>query len=349
MQLSSRIFGRKAPFDPGAGDIARFLQLLDFTLERLFISETPVQALTTQDTQLDFRHVQPTAVLRRVVKLQFAQDASGFFWREPLIERRRLVRVQVVHHDPHPLGFREAFIHQPLHLLREILHRPLPSHLNVPPSTFRLTEHKQVADTLSLIFIIEPLDFPDAHRQRLPRFANQLCARLIEADHRQLFVIFLNLQVEHIFHAGHELGIDLADTPLLFQPGFKFVFLSTWRTVSRAMEEANFNSTTLSASKQSVQRAPPSGGVLHAKATRCASCLPVNLRACPRRGLSFKHSRLSSTKRRRVRSTVLMPQPRAATICSSVEPEAANSRMRARVTLRWSNLTGHKTLARIEG
>ncbi len=45
MQLSSRIFGRKAPFDLGAGDIARFFQLLNFTFERLFISDASVQAI----------------------------------------------------------------------------------------------------------------------------------------------------------------------------------------------------------------------------------------------------------------------------------------------------------------
>ncbi len=89
MQLSSRIFGRKAPFDLGAGDIARFFQLLDFTLERLFISDASVQALAREDAQLDLRHVQPTAMLRRVVELQFAQDASGFFRSESLVQRTR--------------------------------------------------------------------------------------------------------------------------------------------------------------------------------------------------------------------------------------------------------------------
>jgi len=47
------------------------------------------------------------------------------------------------------------------------------------------------------------------------------------------------------------------------------------------MEVANFNSTTLSASKQSVQRARPVGGVLHATAIWCASCLPVNFACLP--------------------------------------------------------------------
>jgi hypothetical protein len=70
LQLAPRIFGRKAPFDLGAGGIARFFPLLDFSRERLFLSDAPVQALATQDAQLDFRHIQPTAMLGRVVKLQ---------------------------------------------------------------------------------------------------------------------------------------------------------------------------------------------------------------------------------------------------------------------------------------
>ncbi len=77
--------------------------------------------------------------------------------------------------------------------------------------------------------------------------------------------------------------------------------------VSRAILEANFNATTLSANNCSVQRARPRGGVLHAMATRSASCLPVNMGPCPRRGRSVRQPKPSSTKRLRVRSTVANP------------------------------------------
>ena len=260
MQLSSRIFGRKTPLDFGARSVAFFFQLLDFSLERLFVADAPVQALPTKDAQLDFGDVQPTARLRRVVKFQPLGNAPRFFGREYLVERRNLVRVQVVHDDTHALGFREAFVNEPLHLAREVRHRALLGYFDMPEATLRLTEHEQVAHASSLIFVIEPRDLSWTHRQRATSLSNQLLARLVKADHRQLLGVRFSVQIQHVFHAGDELGIDLADTPWLLQPWLQFVFLSTWRTVSRQIESANFNSTTLSANKRSVQRAASTSG-----------------------------------------------------------------------------------------
>ena len=159
MQLSSRIFSRKTPLDLGAGGVALVFQLLDFTLERGFVSDASVQALATKDAQLDFRHVQPTAMLRRVVKLQFAKYPPRFFWREPLVERGRLVHVQVVHHDPHPLGKRKGYVGKPLHLVGEVCHRPVLGDFDMSEAALRLTKHKQVAPAAALVFVIKPLGF----------------------------------------------------------------------------------------------------------------------------------------------------------------------------------------------
>src|SRR5215207_3466552 len=334
MQLPPRILGREPPLDLGAGGVARLLQFPDFTLERLFVADAPVQTLTAEDAQLDLGDVEPTAMLRRVVELQPPSDAACFLRREGLIQRGHPVRVQVVEHDPHPLGLRVGFIHQPLHLPRKVLHRALPRDFDMPPTALRLTKHKEVAHPLAAVLIIEALRSSGLSWQRLARLGDKLLARLVEADHGASLIVRLGVEVKHVLHRRDELRVHLADAPLLVQPRLELVFFSTWRTVSRVMEEAKPNSTTLSASSRSVQRARPPGGVLHATATRCASCLPESFRSPPRRGRSLRHPRPSSTKRRRVRSTVLMPQESAATICSSAEPVAASSRMRARVTLR---------------
>src|SRR5215216_3588858 len=334
MQLAPRISACEAPLNLGTSRIAFFFQFLDLKLERFFISNSPVKALTTQDTQLDLCDIQPTPMLGRVVKLQLPQDTPRLFVRERLIKRCSTVRIQVVEHYPHPLGLRECFINKPSHLSREVLHRSLLGHCDVPPPSLRFTKHKQVAHASSLIFVIEALDSSGTCRHWLSGFSNQLFARLIKPDCGTLFIIIFGVQIKHVFHAGDKLGVDLAYAPLLFQPRLEFVFLSTWRTVSRAMELAKFNSTTLSASSRSVQRACPVGGLLQAMAIICASCLPVSLRACPRRGRSLRQPRPSSTKRLRVRSTVAKAVLRAVTTCSSVKPSAANNKMRARVTLR---------------
>src|SRR5215210_5731483 len=290
MQLAPRIFACKSPLNLGTSRIALFFQLLDLAFQRFLIFNSPIKALTTEDAQLDFSNIQPTTMLGRVVKLQLPQDTPRFIRRERLIKRCRSVRVQIVEHHPHPLGLWECFINKPSHLSSEVLHRSLLGHLDVSPSSLRLTNHKQVTHATSLIFIIESLDFSSSRWGRLSAFSNQLFTCLIKADCRMLLIIIFCVQIEHVFHAGDELGVYFTYAPLLFQPRLEFVFLSTWRMVSRAIDEAKFNSTTLSASSLSVQRACPVGGLLQAMAIIWASCLPVNLRACPLRGRSFRHS-----------------------------------------------------------
>src|SRR6201991_1148417 len=349
MQLLPRSFGCEAPFDFGLGGISILFQLLNFSFERWLVSYAPIQALTTKDAQLYLRDIQPTPMLWRVMKLQLPQYPPRFFWRERLIQRCRSMCVQVIKHYSHSLGLWECFVNKPFHLPRKVLHRSLLGHRNVPPSSLRFAHHEQVAHASSLILIIKASDFPSTGGNWLPGFSDQLLARLIEADRGTHFVVIFGIQIKHIFHASNELGVDFADTPLLFQPRLEFVFLSTWRMVSRAIESVNFNSTTLSANSRNVQRARPSGGLLQATAIICASCLPVNLRACPRRGRSLRHPNPSSTKRLRVRSTVAKAVLRVLTMCSSVKPSAANSRMRARVTLReecWPRLTSRCKVSR---
>ena len=334
MQLSSRSFGRKTPLDFGARSLAFCFQLLDFSLERLFVADAPVQALPTKDAPLAFGAVQPTARLRRVGKFQPLRNAPRCCGREYLVARRNRVRLHVVHDDPHALGFREAFVNEPLQLARQVRHRPLLAYFDIPEATLRLTEHEPVAHASSRICVSEPLDLSRPPRQRATSLSNQLLARLVKADHRPLLVVSLSVPIQHLFQAGDELGMDLADPPLLLQPGRQFVCLRTWPTVSRQLAAAHFNSTTLSANKRRVERAGPSGGVRHAPATRCASCWPVSLRSAPRRGRSLRQPRLSSTNRLGVRSTVANPVLSEATLCSSVESSAASRSRRARVTWR---------------
>ena len=94
------------------------------------------------------------------------------------------------------------------------------------------------------------------------------------------------------------------------------------------------NSTSLSPSSRSVQRAWPSGGAEQASATSFASPAPSSFRGlrltCLRR--STAASRPSSTQRLRTRSTVEAPTPRTDAISASVRPpssrsSSANSRM----------------------
>ena len=85
------------------------------------------------------------------------------------------------------------------------------------------------------------------------RPGQQLGGGLVKADHRPLWVIGFGVQVQHILHAGHELGAHLGDAPLFLLLGLERVFFSRRRTPSRDMEDANPNSTTFPASRRRVQ------------------------------------------------------------------------------------------------
>ena len=101
------------------------------------------------------------------------------------------------------------------------------------------------------------------------------------------------------------------------------------------MLSANPIATTLPASSCSVQCVCPSGASLQAMATKCASCLPSNLRLCPGRGRSMSAlSSPSCTYRVRTRPTVdaLINSPLA--MSRSIRPSSAFSNTSARLTLR---------------
>ena len=60
------------------------------------IRDPAVQALAGQHIDLDFRHVEPTSVLRRVVNLEPPGEARCLRRLECVVKRRQLVGVEVV-------------------------------------------------------------------------------------------------------------------------------------------------------------------------------------------------------------------------------------------------------------
>ena len=71
-ELSISVLASELPLDGSLRSVASLLPRVDFALKKLLTGDAPVQALTTEDADLDFRHVQPTRVLRRVVELERA-------------------------------------------------------------------------------------------------------------------------------------------------------------------------------------------------------------------------------------------------------------------------------------
>ena len=148
---------------------------------------------------------------------------------------------------------------------------------------------------------------------------------------------------------SHELPTHLGDAPLIPLPWLELVLLSIWGTVSGDILSANSIATTLSASSLSDHRVCPSGAALHVMATRCASCLPLNLRFPPGRGRSL--SALSSpslTNRARNLATVVAWMDRASAILRPSCPSSAFKRASARFTMRTGDLPRGATSSKSE-
>src|SRR3954469_10493918 len=268
------------------------------------------------------------------MELQLPHYPSSLLRRKPLVERARPVRTKVVHHHPDALGLRITFIHEPLHLLGELLLRVPLGDRDVPPPRTSLAEGEEVRHPTSPVLIVEALCPSGLSRDGRARLRDELLTLLVEVNHPAQLVVGLGVEVEHLLHAGDVLRRDRRDTPLLLQPRLDPLFFSTRRTVSCEQLSASPHSTTRPASSRIVQRPRPSGAWLHASATSRASAFSERQGRAPGRGRSLMAPSPSSTKRRRVRSTVAWPTPSAVTISASVAPRAAWSRMRARVILR---------------
>src|SRR4051794_21200225 len=87
-ELDAGVLGGELPVGPGGGGVAPVLPSLDVALQRRPIAH-PVGQVAAEGTQLDLCHVQPGAVLGRVVDLEPLGEALGLLGRERLVERGR--------------------------------------------------------------------------------------------------------------------------------------------------------------------------------------------------------------------------------------------------------------------
>ena len=74
------------PFDPRARLVALALPRVDLGDEDFTLANSAIQALTAQYADLDFHHVEPARMFRRVVKLQALKDAVCLGRREGFVQ-----------------------------------------------------------------------------------------------------------------------------------------------------------------------------------------------------------------------------------------------------------------------
>jgi hypothetical protein len=120
--------------------VARALPSGDFLPQSFDARNAAIQTLASENSELTFRHIEPTAMLGGVVKLQFAGDAAGFLWRKDTIQGRGSVGIEVVHDQPDSLRIRKVHINELLHLLGKIAFSALFRDINLTPTLQGLYE-----------------------------------------------------------------------------------------------------------------------------------------------------------------------------------------------------------------
>src|SRR6266511_2209978 len=191
----------------------------------------------------------------------------------------------VVLHQHDPLSVGVADIDQVLDAVRPVdAGAPRADH-DVPPAAQRLAHQEQVVHAAALVLIILSGWPAGRDRHRRGDLCQELAAGLVQADLRATRIIGPGVDPKHILHPPTELDILLRrDAPAFLQPRLEAVCCKAWRTVSYDTDSITSKATSRSASSRSVQRLRPSGGGLHASATRWASWSPSSLRRYARSG-----------------------------------------------------------------
>lgn len=120
--------------------IACSLQRLNLSSELLLIPYSAAEILPAEDADFNLRHVQPVAMLGRVVKFPPLGDSPCFQGLKGLIKRSHLMGVQIIQCHVNDFRFRVSLIRQPFHLRCKVLSTSLIAHCHMPLSAWARRE-----------------------------------------------------------------------------------------------------------------------------------------------------------------------------------------------------------------
>lgn len=189
MEFDTRPCHGECPVNPARPFVAVRFPGRHLSMNCYGIVDATVQALTLQDAQCDFRHVEPTAVFGSRVESEPIEQTSRFFRRKRVIEARSIMGVEVVFDQDNFVSTRVMHLTEFLDTPRPILARPALRHLDAAPPPQWLVHHKQVTGALGFIRIIDACHSTRCRRRCHRDLANQLLIGLVQADHRDIGVV----------------------------------------------------------------------------------------------------------------------------------------------------------------
>ena len=153
-QLSIRILTCKVPLDGSTLGIADLLPSIDLRLQKLWAGDTPIQTLSTEDSNLDLSHIQPTCVLWGVVKLHTAQEFLGSAYSQYIVKTLSEVGVQVVQHQVNSTGLGVCASEQLCDERNKVDLSPALGDRDYSLATFGLDSHEKVGCSVAHVLVV---------------------------------------------------------------------------------------------------------------------------------------------------------------------------------------------------
>ena len=166
--------------------------------------------------EFGFGHVQPAAVFWRVMPFEPLNQPARLGGRKGLIERRRLVDVEIVLHKRDLLRLPKVRVGQILEDLGVVDGGMAIGDLDIPPALQRGEHHEQIGGSVPFILVVAPGWLSGFRRDWHARFGDQLLRGLVQADQRILRIVRSLINLQRILHAGYEGGVGFGwNDPLL--------------------------------------------------------------------------------------------------------------------------------------
>ena len=221
-----RVLPRERPRDTVLLVISASLPCIDFAGKRVTVGEAPVQALTVKNADLDFRHVEPAGVLRRLVKDHTSQQCVRRPDSRHFLETLAEMRVEVVEHKMNATRRRVDLFEEVLDKCHEIRLGATIGNLHGASPALGFDRHEQVAGTAPHVLVIQSHRPPRLDRHGLARILQQLLALLVQANDRLSRPERAAIQIQQIIHSPPVLFRQSADTPHQLAPRLDAVFLA---------------------------------------------------------------------------------------------------------------------------
>ncbi len=165
MEFGSGVLDAEAPSEAGLSLVSLQLQSANPPAERIPVRDPLPETIAGEDAEFDLRHIQPTAMLGRAVKIQTPGNPAGLSRRKALIQRGLAAGIEVVQHNSYHRRIRVSLVCQPAHLLGEALGGAPLRYRHMPSARQWLAEEEQVAGALPPVLVILPPGFPGLRRK----------------------------------------------------------------------------------------------------------------------------------------------------------------------------------------